>query len=1127
MEDLNLCMHCMTRKEMEQETCPKCGFIEKDYLPEKHHLPPHTILKGQYMVGCVLGEGGFGITYIGWDMFLHLPVAIKEYFPSGVVIRDQGQHTVNVFAGKDEKSFLQGRERFFREAQKVARFDNNPGVVSVKNCFLKNGTAYIIMEYISGINLGSYAANHGGKLSMAETLRLLKTPILTLGELHRALTFHRDISPENLMLEPNGTVKLIDFGSAMESDSEKQTRVLMVRTGYSPVEMYSSSGKDGAYSDVYSMAATIYKLITGITPPSATDRLDNDPLVCPSMLGVRDITPAQEKALMKAMAVQVCDRYQNVDEFYQELYGDGSLKKPTRGRRTAALAAVLCVVVLLAAGLWFGSREKQPILAPAPTAFPAVEEADVSLTLPTLGSSLRAFLNANGYQIAENDPIPEEALANIAGLRILNDDIQYWLRDEYGYRDESGVYGHPEQKGDIITFARSWLGYERAAGEMTGELDLAELSRMTSLDYLSIWDWRVTNVESLGTQPRFRELYLDNCGLTNEDLPMIAKVMNDDPAGGTLNIANNQLTSLDGLKGMPDLYGLNVSYNQLTSAAGIADLKVHNATFEGNPALSLSELSGSRMIAEIEECAFPATDDFAILPEMKSLKSFELFTNGRPSVVLDLSLLDTVQELRSFSLSDCIVTNVGSFCKAHPELKHLALSTCQLTDDVLPAFASLEKLESLDIGYNELTSVQDLPWQKMKTLQALNIEGNYIADLSPLNGYTGELIAGNQRELSQLESIRQKQNASAAYSLPTLGPSLRAFLNANGYQIADDELIPQDALLRISAVRIMDDHIEYWIRDEEGNYEWPNTNAHSYCREWVTGSMEPAGAKMGEIDLAEFSRMYALEYLSIWDWQVTNVEALGNTPRFNDLYLDNCGLTNDDLSIIAKVMMQTDAELNLANNQLTSLEKLAGVKELEFLNLRHNQLTSLSGIADMKVQMVQTFGNPITSIRDLSGSTLIANVERFELPVLDDYSLAAEMKNLSAFWIYPDPANPITLDLAFFANAKRLDEFEISNCILQNLESFCQDHPQLLHLGMVQCQITDDKMPALASLEKLEWLNLGFNRLTSVETLPWRSMPKLQELNLNENALSDLSPLNGYKGTLHTENQRDAAEMEN
>ena len=312
MEDRKLCMHCMARKADEQEACPVCGFIERDFVPEKHHLPPRTILKGQYLVGCALGEGGFGITYIGWDLFLHIPVAIKEYFPSGVVIRDQGQCTVSVFAGKDEQSFLKGRESFFREAQKVARFDNNPGVVSVKNCFIENGTAYIIMEYISGINLGVYASKRGGKLGFEETLRLLETPIRTLNALHGASTYHRDISPENLMLSKTGTVKLIDFGSAMESDSEKKTRVLMVRSGYSPVEMYSTNGKDGSYSDVYSMAATIYKLITGVTPPAATERLDADPLVRPTMLGVKDITTTQENALMRGLTVQQKDRYQTI-----------------------------------------------------------------------------------------------------------------------------------------------------------------------------------------------------------------------------------------------------------------------------------------------------------------------------------------------------------------------------------------------------------------------------------------------------------------------------------------------------------------------------------------------------------------------------------------------------------------------------------------------------------------------------------------------------------------------------------------------------------------------------------------------------------------------------------------------
>ena len=422
MDDQNRCMRCMSQKDSQQETCPACGFSEKDFVPEKHHLQPHTILKGQYLVGCALGEGGFGITYIGWDMFLHIPVAIKEYFPSGVVIRDQGQHTVSVFAGKDEESFLQGRSSFFREAQKVAKFDNNVGVVSVKNCFLENGTAYIIMEYISGINLGAYAELHGGKLTFTETLKLLRTPILTLEELHRASTWHRDISPENLMLTKDGKVKLIDFGSAMESDREKKTRVLMIRAGYSPVEMYSSTGEDGPYSDVYSMAATIYKLITGVTPPPATDRLDNDPLVPPSALGVKDISHAQEAALLKGMAVQVKSRYQTMEEFFDGLYGKNApAPAPSQHQKRLMIGiAALLVLIMVGVGVLLGRDSQSVLVGLAPTEIPtalpteAPTEAptDVATEAPTatpvpsaVETALRDFLNANGCAIAADEAI--------------------------------------------------------------------------------------------------------------------------------------------------------------------------------------------------------------------------------------------------------------------------------------------------------------------------------------------------------------------------------------------------------------------------------------------------------------------------------------------------------------------------------------------------------------------------------------------------------------------------------------------------------------------------------------------------------------------------------------------------
>lgn len=547
MDDQNRCMRCMGQKDSQQETCPACGFSEKDFVPEKHHLQPHTILKGQYLVGCALGEGGFGITYIGWDMFLHIPVAIKEYFPSGVVIRDQGQHTVSVFAGKDEESFLQGRSSFFREAQKVAKFDNNVGVVSVKNCFLENGTAYIIMEYISGINLGAYAELHGGKLTFTETLKLLRTPILTLEELHRASTWHRDISPENLMLTKDGKVKLIDFGSAMESDREKKTRVLMIRAGYSPVEMYSSTGEDGPYSDVYSMAATIYKLITGVTPPPATDRLDNDPLVPPSALGVKDISHAQEAALLKGMAVQVKSRYQTMEEFFDGLYGKNApAPAPSQHQKRLLIGiAALLVLIMVGVGVLLGRGGQSVPVVITQTEAPTERPTEAATPVPSaVETALRDFLNANGCAIAADEAIPADALARIGGVRLLEGNIDFtFLTDEGELEYRDSFYMNPWRRDDPQT--------PDVRGEaLTTEINLSDFACFPNLQYLGVWDKRVTNLDALSKLPRLTTLVLDHCGLTESDLLTIAQHA---PQLTTLNISNSSITSVAALASLTKL----------------------------------------------------------------------------------------------------------------------------------------------------------------------------------------------------------------------------------------------------------------------------------------------------------------------------------------------------------------------------------------------------------------------------------------------------------------------------------------------------------------------------------------------------------------------------------------------
>lgn len=609
MDDQNRCMRCMGQKDSQQETCPACGFSEKDFVPEKHHLQPHTILKGQYLVGCALGEGGFGITYIGWDMFLHIPVAIKEYFPSGVVIRDQGQHTVSVFAGKDEESFLQGRSSFFREAQKVAKFDNNVGVVSVKNCFLENGTAYIIMEYISGINLGAYAELHGGKLTFNETLKLLRTPILTLEELHRASTWHRDISPENLMLTKDGKVKLIDFGSAMESDREKKTRVLMIRAGYSPVEMYSSTGEDGPYSDVYSMAATIYKLITGVTPPPATDRLDNDPLVPPSALGVKDISHAQEAALLKGMAVQVKSRYQTMEEFFDGLYGESASAPSPHQKRLMIGIAALLVLIMVGVGVLLGHGGQSVPVVITQTEAPTERPTEAATPVPSaVETALRDFLNANGCAIAADEAIPADALARIGGVRLLEGNIDFtFLTDEGELEYRDSFYMNPWRRDDPQT--------PDVRGEaLTTEINLADFACLPNLQYLAVWDERAVNLEALSRLPKLTTLVLDHCGLTESDLLTIAQHA---PLLTTLNISNSSITSVAALASLTKLERLMISNTGVTTLTPLANLTIRQLMTENTAIVSINELRGTRLAKCIRQWNCPiVTDGYDLLGEM-------------------------------------------------------------------------------------------------------------------------------------------------------------------------------------------------------------------------------------------------------------------------------------------------------------------------------------------------------------------------------------------------------------------------------------------------------------------------------------------------------------------------------
>ena len=277
-----------------------------------------VVLDGRYRIGRVLGHGGFGITYLAWDDNLHLQLAIKEYLPRDSATRAPDRMSLAIFSGAAEEQFTYGLDRFLEEARTLARFDQHPGIVTVKNYFRAHGTGYCVMEYVEGITLRRYLEQQpGGRISVADALKLLMPVADALKAVHKDGLLHRDIAPDNIYLTQDGRVKLLDFGAARFAAGEHSKSLsVILKPGYAPEEQYRTRGKQGPWTDVYGLAATLYRAITGQVPPDSLDRLDQDELVPPSRLGVA-IPPAQEAHLLKALAIKAEGRWQNMEQLQQ------------------------------------------------------------------------------------------------------------------------------------------------------------------------------------------------------------------------------------------------------------------------------------------------------------------------------------------------------------------------------------------------------------------------------------------------------------------------------------------------------------------------------------------------------------------------------------------------------------------------------------------------------------------------------------------------------------------------------------------------------------------------------------------------------------------------------------------
>ena len=323
MDLAHLCMGCMAQKN-DRNICPECGWQEGTAPESPQHLPPRTLLNRRYLIGKVLGQGAFGITYLAWDSNLEIKVAIKEYFPGDLVHRQLGHCSISVHTGSMTEPYAYGLEKFFAEAKTLLPFREHTNILTVLDYFKANGTAYLVMNYLEGITLKEHLKRNRTALSFGEILGFMLPVMDALKAVHAAGILHRDVSPDNIFLTRDKKVVLIDFGAARHAVVAKKSGLsVILKLGYAPEEQYRSLGKQGPWTDVYAVAATIYRAITGQMPPDSLDRMEQDSLAPPSTLGVR-ISPREEAALLKGMAVRAEKRYQTIEELGKALRIDGA-----------------------------------------------------------------------------------------------------------------------------------------------------------------------------------------------------------------------------------------------------------------------------------------------------------------------------------------------------------------------------------------------------------------------------------------------------------------------------------------------------------------------------------------------------------------------------------------------------------------------------------------------------------------------------------------------------------------------------------------------------------------------------------------------------------------------------------
>ena len=952
---------------------------------EMNLLPAGTLVADRYEILEVIGQGGFGITYKAYDSVLDVPVAIKEYYPSGIASRYHEQSLdVQVGGSENRRLFEEGKKKFLEEARILARFSEDPNVVGVRNFFEDNQTVYIVMQYLQGESLKEYIEKNG-KISFDEAYRLLRPVMQSLGRIHAAGLIHRDISPSNLIRMRTGKVKLIDFGTAREysTDGDKSLSIVL-KPGYAPAEQYQTHGLQGPWTDVYALCASIYKLITEITPENSLNRMVNDEVRLPSECGA-EISAAQEQVLMQGLAVRESDRIRSM-EILEEKCEAASRIPDRQNDVTLPIDDERTVMGPSEAFTFENDRPKVPSQMPAHEQQVSFGHTEKPVPERSNAASPLTQKAVDSGRSNITPPQTQEAVdsgrSNVASPQIQEavDSDRQFGRAQAGKNEKApaGRKTRAEKKpsdprGKASSRKGSRIGLKpvllcilaavclfafvflrsngTGGGEASDWLDGKQRVSFRSNDEsLTI---KKSMLNEINRNSKVASLYFYNCVISDDVIARLASMK---------RISDVTFSDCTGFSTLSPLSKMT-PLRSLTLDGPIVDAPVidGSALFPTDmPQLTKFDLESYSLkngfdflehFSGLEELQIFSVDlggESCRLPENPALQTASITYTDLSGV--DLSALGNEPNLAFLRLNDDQLTSL-SFLRTASALENVSAE-----NNLLTSLDGLQDKDSLSNLYVENNQIKDISALKTcKNLQDFSASNNQIGDISPLEG------------CSELYNLQLGNNQISDIS-PLEGCTKLQALNLNKNQIQDagplsncTELIS----LNLNRNRISD----------------------LSCLSGCTKIRDLDFRRNAVSDLGFCENMLNLALLRASENQISSLDGLDNVTQLAEVRLDKNQIS--DISMLSKNAEHLETAV-LDDNQISDLSPLKPCTSLKGLSVNNNQLTTLTGLEDCtKLSFLSASGNKISNITPLRSCTELYTLDLGENEITNIVELSA------------------------------------------------------------------------------------------------------------------------------------------